>query len=74
MTAKRLIIPENFPLNRDKYGDLTVESARDVLDVLIRMGLGDYELLIGYDGNLAYAGFTDKVYVDEVNKKVMVKE
>lgn len=74
MTAKRLIIPENFPLNKDKYGDLTVESARDVLDLLIRMGFGDCELLIGYDGNLVYTGFTDEVYIDEVNKKVMVKE
>ena len=74
MTTKRLILPENFPLNKDRYGCLTVEGARDVLDVLIRMGFGDCELLIGYDSNLAYTGFTDKVYVDELQKKVIVKE
>ena len=61
-------------LNKDKFGDLTVESARDVLNELVEQGYGDFELLIGYDSNLVYTGFTDEVYVDEKNKQVLVKE
>ena len=70
MTEKRLIIPPTIQLKEDKWGDLTVESARDVLNELVELGYGDFELLIGYDSNLAYTGFTDEVYVDEKKKKV----
>lgn len=63
-----------WPLKKDKYGDLTVESARDVLDELVKMGYGDFELLIGYDNNLVYAGFTDNVVVIEKDGKILVKE
>lgn len=61
-------------LNKDRYGDLTVESARDVLNELVEQGYGDFELLIGYDSNYAYTGFTEKVEVNESSKKVLVKE
>ena len=71
---KQLILPKHMDLKKDKYGDLTVESARDVLDVLVRMGCGDFELLIGYDSNLAYTGFTENIYLDEYDKKILVKE
>lgn len=73
MTEKRLDFSK-LSLKKDKYNDLTVESARDVLDILVRMGCGDFELLIGYDSNLAYTGFTDDVYIDDHNKKILVKE
>ena len=73
MTEKRIIIPPTIPLKKDKWGDLTVESARDVLNELVELGYGDFELMIGYDSNLAYTGFTDEVYVDEKDKKVLVK-
>lgn len=74
MTEKRLIIPPTIQLKKDRWGDLTVESARDVLNELVELGYGDFELLIGYDSNLAYTGFTDKIYVDEKEKKLLVKE
>ena len=74
MTEKRLIIPPTIQLKKDRWGDLTVESARDVLNELVELGYGDLELLIGYDSNLAYTGFTDKIYVDEKEKKLLVKE
>lgn len=74
MTEKRLIIPSTFPLKKDKWGDLTVEGARDVLNELVKLGCGDFGLKIGYDSNVVYTGFTDRIYVDEENKKVLVKE
>ena len=74
MTEKRLIIFPTIQLKKDRWGDLTVESARDVLNELVELGYGDFELLIGYDSNLAYTGFTDKIYVDEKEKKLLVKE
>ena len=70
---KRLDLSK-LSLKKDKYDDLTVESARDVLDILVQMGCGDFELLIGYDSNLAYTGFTDEIYVDESHKEILVKE
>ena len=73
MTEKRLDFSK-LSLKEDKYGDLTVESARDVLNKLVQMGYGDFELLIGYDSNLAYTGFTDEIYVDESHKEILVKE
>ena len=73
MTEKRLDFSK-LSLKKDKYNDLTVESARDVLDILVRMGCGDFELLIGYDSNLAYTGFTDEIYLNESAKKILVKE
>ena len=73
MTEKRLDFSD-LSLNKDKYNDLTVESARDVLDILVKMGCGDFELLIGYDSNLAYTGFTDKIFLDDFDKKILVKE
>ena len=54
--------------------NLTVESARDVLNELVELGYGDFELLIGYDSNLVYTGFTDDIIVDENRKKVLVME
>ena len=63
-----------WSLKKDKYDDLTVESARDVLDELVKLGYGDFELLIGYDSNLVYTGFTDKVFVIEKDEKILVKE
>ena len=73
MTEKRFDLSE-MVLNKDKWGDLTVESAKDVLNGLVKRGYGDYELLIGYDSNFVYTGFTDKVFVDEKSKKILVKE
>ena len=73
MTEKRLDFSK-WSLKKDKYGDLTVESARDVLDELVKLGYGDFELLIGYDGNLVYTGFTDNVFVIEEDKEILVKE
>ena len=73
MTEKRLDFSK-LSLKKDKYNDLTVESARDVLDILVQMGYGDFELLIGYDSNLVYTGFTDEIYLDESHKKILVKE
>ena len=73
MTEKQLDFSK-WSLKKDKYGDLTVESAGDVLDELIKLGYGDFELLIGYDGNLVYTGFTDNVVVIEEDKKILVKE
>ena len=71
---KRLVLPKHMNLKKDKYGDLTVKSARDVLNELVELGYGDFELLIGYDSNLVYTGFTDKIEIDELFKTVMVKE
>jgi hypothetical protein len=45
-----------------------------VLDELVANGYGDFELLIGYDSNLAYTGFTDKIRISEMAKKVCVDE
>lgn len=73
MTEKRLDFSK-WSLKKDKYDDLTVESARDVLDELVKLGYGDFELLTGYDSNLAYTGFTDNVVVIEKNEKILVKE
>ena len=73
MTEKRLDFSK-WSLKKDKYGDLTVESARDILDELVKLGYGDFELLIGYDSNLAYTGFTDKVFVIEKDGEILVKE
>ena len=73
MTEKRLDF-SNLSLKKDKYDDLTVEGARDVLDELVKQGYGDFKLLIGYDGNLAYTFFTDNVFVIEKDKKMLVKE
>lgn len=69
MTEKRFIIPPTIPLKKDKWGDLTVESARDVLNELVELGYGDFELMIGYDSNYVYAGFTDTIDIDENIKK-----
>lgn len=74
MTEKQFIIPPTIPLKVDKWGDLTVESARDVLNELVKLGYGDFELMFGYDSNLAYVGFTVRIYVDEKDKTVRVKE
>lgn len=71
---KKFNIPKHINLKTDKFCDLTVESARDVLNELVKAGYGDYELLIGYDSNLAYTGFTDDIEINEKNRKVMVKE
>ena len=73
MTEKQLDFSK-WSLKKDKYDDLTVESARDVLDELVKLGYGDFELLIGYDSNLAYTGFTDNVFVIEKDEKILVKE
>lgn len=73
MTEKQLDFSK-LPLKKDKYGDLTVESARDVLNELVKIGYGDFELLIGYDNNLVYTGFTDNVFVIEKDEKILVKE
>ena len=74
MTENKRLDFSKLSLKKDKYDDLTVESARDVLNILVQMGCGDFELLIGYDSNLAYTGFTDKIYLDEFHKKILVKE
>lgn len=71
---KKLILPKHMKLKYDKYGDLNVESARDVLNELVELGYGEFELLIGYDSNLAYTGFTDKIEIKEYRKKILVKE
>ncbi|WP_458456519.1 hypothetical protein [Methanobrevibacter sp.] len=61
-------------LQTDRYGQLTVKGARDVLDFLVEKGFGNFELLIGYDSNFVYTGFTNKIEIDGINKQVMVKE
>ena len=71
---KEFNIPKHINLKTDKYGDLTVEGARDVLNELVKAGYKDYELLIGYDSNLAYTGFTDDIEIDENHKKIYVQE
>lgn len=71
---KRLILPKHIDLQKDRYGDLTVKSARDVLNELVELGYGDFELLIGYDSNLAYTGFTDDIEINESLKKILVNE
>ena len=73
MTEKRLDFSK-WSLKKDKYNDLTVESARDILDELVKLGYGDFDLLIGYDSNLVYTGFTDNVFVIEKDEKILVKE
>ena len=73
MTEKQLDFSK-WPLKKNKYDDLTVESARDVLNELVKLGYGDFELLIGYDSNLAYTGFTDNVVAIEKDGKILVKE
>ena len=73
MTEKRLDFSK-WSLKKDKYDALTVESARDILDELVKLGYGDFELLIGYDSNLVYTGFTDNVFVIEKDEKILVKE
>ena len=73
MTEKRLDFSK-WSLKKDKYNDLTVESARDILDELVKLGYGDFDLLIGYDSNLVYTGFTDNVFVIEKDGKILVKE
>ena len=74
MNEKRFELPKHLDLKKDKYGDLTVESARDVLNELVELGYGDFELLIGYDSNLAYTGFTDCIGINKKYKKVKVYE
>lgn len=64
----------NSELDEDVWGDLTVKGARDVLNELVANGYGDFELLIGYDSNYAYTGFTDKIRISEKYKKVCVDE
>ena len=73
MTEIRLDFSK-WSLKKDKYNDLTVESARDILDELVKLGYGEFELLIGYDSNLVYTGFTDNVFVIEKDEKILVKE
>ena len=73
MTEKQLDFSK-WSLKKGIYGDLTVESARDVLDELVKLGYGDFDLLIGYDSNLVYAGFTDNVFVSEEDEEILVKE
>jgi hypothetical protein len=74
MTEKQLIIPPTIPLKKNRWGELSVESARDVLNELVELGYGDFELRIGYDSNLVYTGFKEKIYVDEKRKTVEVME
>lgn len=71
---KRLILPKHMDLKKDEYGELTVESARDVLNELVERGYGDFKLLIGYDSNHAYTGFTDCIDINEKYKRVNVHE
>lgn len=73
MTEKRLDFSK-WSLKKDKYDALTVEGARDILDELVKLGYGDFDLLIGYDSNLVYTGFTDNVVVIEKDEKILVKE
>lgn len=72
--TEKLLDFSKWSLKKDIYDDLTVESARDVLDELVKLGYGDFELLIGYDSNLVYTGFTDNVFVIEEDEKILVKE
>ena len=67
-------LPKHLQLKYDECRDLTVKSIRDVLNELVELGYGDYELWIGYDSNLAYTGFTDDIEINEKKKRVMVKE
>lgn len=69
-----LKLPKHLPLEYDKYGDLTVKGARDVLNELVELGYGDYELLVEYYSPFVYSKFTDDIEIDEKYKRVMVKE
>lgn len=71
---KNIVFVKHLQLEYDDVGDLTVKSARDVLNELVELGYGDYELWIGYDSNFAYTGFTDDIEISEKNRTVMVKE
>jgi len=70
---KKLIIPPTIPLKNIGKG-LSVESARDVLNKLVELGYGDYELKINCDSNLEYTGFTEKIYIDEKEKNIDVMQ
>ena len=74
MTEKQFILPKHLKLKRDKYNYLKVISVRDVLNELVELGYGDCDLLIGYDGNYAYTGFTDDIVINDKNKKISVRE
>ena len=41
MTEKRVDLSK-LTLNKDRFGDLTVEGARDVLNELVEQGYGDF--------------------------------
>lgn len=71
---KKLIIPPTISLKKNRWGELSVESARDVLNELVELGYGDFELRVGYESDLVYTGFTEKIYVDEKLKTVDVME
>lgn len=45
-----------------------------MLNELVELGYGDFELMIGYESDLVYTGFTEKIYVDEKRKTVEVME
>lgn len=70
--GKRLNIPEN--IQKNEYGNLTVQGAKEVLEDLVQQGYGDFSLMIGYDANFAYAAFTDEININEKHKVVAVQE
>lgn len=70
---KKLIIPPTISLKNIGKG-LSVESARNVLNELVELGYGDYELKINCGSNLEYTGFTEKIYIDEKEKNIDVMQ
>lgn len=70
---KKLIIPQTIPLKNIGKG-LSVKSARDVLNELVKLGYGNFELKINYNSNLEYTSFTENIYIDEKEKNIDVMQ
>lgn len=70
---KKLIIPPTISLKNIGKG-LSVESVRNVLNELVELGYGDYELKINCNSDSGYTGFTEKIYIDEKEKNIDVMQ
>ena len=47
--------------DKDDHNDFTIKGFRDLLDLLVEEGYGDYTFTIGYDCNVAGTSPTDVV-------------
>lgn len=71
---KTFPISKELELQKNEFGNLTVEGVRDVLNELIKKGYKDYTLGVRYDGGLATAFCTDDIDIDEKEKEVIINE